>query len=174
MGYSRTCPVLDRVWDCIWLLGLICHGGRKPAAVQSLAADAHCATFHPVWNSFSCIHTTFFSKNTYFFSKTQLFSPKPTECSETLANLTVRTSDRTYPILETFLFLIMERRFGGVGAPEGRENVPVQHTKNTTFFLQHQHFPPRHNIFLQTIQQFSQESQNWGEQICGIWAVVDR
>ena len=30
----------------------------------------------------------------------------------------------TYPILETFLFLITTRRFGGVGAPEGREKVP--------------------------------------------------
>ena len=29
-----------------------------------------------------------------------------------------------YPILETFIFFITERRFGGVGAPEGRENVP--------------------------------------------------
>jgi hypothetical protein len=27
----------------------------------------------------------------------------------------------TYPILETFLFLITTRRFGGVGAPEGRK-----------------------------------------------------
>jgi hypothetical protein len=32
----------------------------------------------------------------------------------------------TYPILETFLFLITTRRFGGVGAPEGREKVPDQ------------------------------------------------
>ncbi len=30
----------------------------------------------------------------------------------------------TYPILETFLFLITTRRFGGVGAPEGSEKVP--------------------------------------------------
>ncbi len=29
-----------------------------------------------------------------------------------------------YPILETFLFLITPRRFGGVGALEGREKVP--------------------------------------------------
>ena len=30
----------------------------------------------------------------------------------------------TYPILETFLFLITTWRFGGVGAPEGCEKVP--------------------------------------------------
>ena len=30
----------------------------------------------------------------------------------------------TYLILETFLFLITTRRFGGVGAPEGSEKVP--------------------------------------------------
>ncbi len=30
----------------------------------------------------------------------------------------------TYPNLETFLFLITTRRFGSVGAPEGREKVP--------------------------------------------------
>jgi hypothetical protein len=30
----------------------------------------------------------------------------------------------TYPILETFLFLFTTRKFGGVGAPEGCENVP--------------------------------------------------
>jgi hypothetical protein len=30
----------------------------------------------------------------------------------------------TYPILETFLFLITSQRFGSVAALEGRENVP--------------------------------------------------
>jgi hypothetical protein len=30
----------------------------------------------------------------------------------------------TYPILETLLFLFSTRRFGGVGAPGGREKVP--------------------------------------------------
>jgi hypothetical protein len=30
----------------------------------------------------------------------------------------------TYPNLETFLFLITTRRFGGVGAPERSEKVP--------------------------------------------------
>ena len=41
-----------------------------------------------------------------------------------------RTPDRTYPILETFLYLITKRRFGGVGAPEGLEIAPdilIQH-----------------------------------------------
>ena len=34
------------------------------------------------------------------------------------------------PILETFLLFFTELRFGGVGAPEGRENVPDIQTKN--------------------------------------------
>ncbi len=37
-------------------------------------------------------------------------------------HLTRRTE--TYPILETFLFLFTTRRFGGVGAPEGRDQMP--------------------------------------------------
>ncbi len=39
-----------------------------------------------------------------------------------IRHLTRRTE--TYPILETFLFLITTQRFGGVGAPEGSEKVP--------------------------------------------------
>ncbi len=43
----------------------------------------------------------------------------------------------TYPILETFLFLITARRFGGVGALEGREKVPdhifLQNKKKSKF-----------------------------------------
>ena len=54
-----------------------------------------------------------------------LFSPKPREYSGHLSDPMVRTSNRTYPILETFVFFITKRRFGGVGAPEGRENVPA-------------------------------------------------
>ncbi len=34
---------------------------------------------------------------------------------------TLERRTETYPILETFLFLITTRRFGGVGAPKGRE-----------------------------------------------------
>jgi hypothetical protein len=43
----------------------------------------------------------------------------------------------TYPILETFLFLITTRRFGGVGAPEGREKVPdhIFHKLKKVVFL---------------------------------------
>ena len=51
-----------------------------------------------------------------------------------------RTPDRTYPILETFLYLITKRRFqvGGVGAPEGREIAPdilIQHFSPKLGFL---------------------------------------
>ena len=53
-GYSRTCPVRDRVWDFLWLRGRVCRGVRsRPAAVPLLAAEARSATFHPVRNSFS-------------------------------------------------------------------------------------------------------------------------
>ncbi len=44
----------------------------------------------------------------------------------------------TYPILEKFLFLFTTRRFGGVGALEGREKVPYhifQQIKKKTLFL---------------------------------------
>ncbi len=45
----------------------------------------------------------------------------------------------TYPILETFLFLITTRRFGSVGAPEGRKKMPdyifLQNKKSHFFFL---------------------------------------
>ncbi len=41
-----------------------------------------------------------------------------------IRRLTRRTE--TYPILETFLFLVNTRRFGSVGAPKGHEKVPDQ------------------------------------------------
>ena len=38
----------------------------------------------------------------------------------------------TYPILKTFLILFILRRFGGNGAPDGRENVPARSTQSYT------------------------------------------
>ena len=82
-----------------------------------------------------------------------------------------RTPDRTYPILETFLYLITKRRFGGVGAPEGLEIAPdilIQHfspkSKTDNIFLQIiQHFSPKHTkIFSKTYKNFLQNPKNWG------------
>ena len=70
----------------------------------------------------------FLLKYNFFLQNITFSLQSITECSEKLADLTVRTSDRTYPILETFLFLISKLRFGVVRAPEGRENVPENHT----------------------------------------------
>ena len=70
-----------------------------------------------------------------------------------------RTPDRTYPILETFLYLITKRRFGGVGAPEGLEIAPD---------ILIQHFSPKsktYNIFLQIIQHFSPKYTNFFSRI---------
>ncbi len=41
----------------------------------------------------------------------------------------------TYPILERFLFLFTTRRFGGVGAPEGREKVSAHIFLKKVMFL---------------------------------------
>ena len=82
-----------------------------------------------------------------------------------------RTPDRTYPILETFLYLITKRRFGGVGAPEGLEIAPdilIQDfspkSKTDNIFLQIiQHFSPKHTkFFSKTYKIFLQNPKNWG------------
>ena len=82
-----------------------------------------------------------------------------------------RTPDRTYPILETFLYLITKRRFGGVGAPEGLEIAPdilIQDfspkSKTDNIFLQIiPHFSPKHTkIFSKTYKNFLQNPKNWG------------
>ena len=65
----------------------------------------------------------FFLQNTTFFSKTDGMFHR-------ILRFEDRTPDRTFPILEAFLYLITKRRFDGVGAPEGREIAPdilIQH-----------------------------------------------
>ena len=66
------------------------------------------------------------------------FFSKQMECSIEFAGPMDQTPDRTYPILETFLYLITKRRFGGVGAPEGLEIAPdilIQHFYAKLVFL---------------------------------------
>ena len=67
-------------------------------------------------------------QNTKSFRKTNGCSLEYPESSP-IRRLERRTEDYLSPILETFLFFITERRFGGVEAPEGLENVPDIHTK---------------------------------------------
>ena len=80
--------------------------------------------------------------------------------SSPIRRLERRTED--YPILETFLFFITERRFGGVGAPEGpRERVSLfvrklsAKQKKSGFLAEYvgyyQNFPQKYQNFLQTI-----------------------
>ena len=67
-----------------------------------------------------------FPQNTKTFRKTNKRSleiPK----SSPIRRCVRRTED--YPILKTFLIYFKLRRFGGVGAPEGLENVPEICTK---------------------------------------------
>ena len=85
------------------------------------------------------------------------FFSKPMDCSIEFACPMDQTPDRTYPILETF-----PRRFGGVGAPEGREIAPdilIQHfSPNQCFWLFITAEPgpaEKYNIFLQNIQKIS-------------------
>ena len=113
-----------------------------------------------------------FGKIYNFFPQNATFSRKLIECSFEIAGPMDRTPNRTYPIFETFLFLITTRRFGDVGALEGREIVPdifIQHfpaksgflashygwagpAENTTFFrkmrffAQNASFPAKSNI----------------------------
>ena len=83
----------------------------------------------PLWciKSISVLHFSpklpLFSPNDNFFLQNTWIVPwnSPVQMD--------RMPDRTYPILETFLFLITKRRFGGVGAPEGREIEPAESYK---------------------------------------------
>ncbi len=71
-----------------------------------------------------CIGTGFFWKTAGFFCKTQDFLQIHRNKLESSKVHPIRRRVRrteTYPILETFIFLITTRRFGGVGAPEVRE-----------------------------------------------------
>ena len=63
----------------------------------------------------------------------------------------------TYPILETFLFLITTRRFGGVGAPEGREKVTdhifleIKKKSKFVFLAEDYGWMDKYRIFLQNL-----------------------
>ena len=84
------------------------------------------------------IRTRFFRKIYNFFPQMTTFFRKQMESSIEFAGPMDQTPDRTYPILETFLFLITKRRFGGVGAPEGRKIAPdilIQHSSAKLVFM---------------------------------------
>ena len=113
----------------------------------------------------------------FFLQNLPLFSPNDNFFLQThglfhgIRRSEDRTPDRTYPILETFLYLITKRRFGGVGAPEGLEIAPdilIQHfspkSKTYNIFLQIiQHFSPKHTkFFSKTYKIFLQNPKNWG------------
>ena len=69
----------------------------------------------------------FSAKSPHFSAKRKIFPQNDRNTPENSKVHPIRRSVRrteTYPILETFLFLFTIRRFGGVGAPEGREKVP--------------------------------------------------
>ena len=69
----------------------------------------------------------FSAKSSHFSAKRKIFPQIHRNTPENSKVHPIRRLARrteTYPILETFLFLITTRRFGGVGAPEGREKVP--------------------------------------------------
>ena len=137
------------------------------------------------WQSWTPSPPTWPAYPYYFFLQNlPLFSPNDNFFLQThglfhgIRRSEDRTPDRTYAILETFLYLITKRRFGGVGAPEGLEIAPdilIQDfsPKSETYniFLQIiQHFSPKHTkffsktykTFLQNIQNFSPESKKLG------------
>ena len=69
----------------------------------------------------------FSAKSPHFSAKRKIFPQIHRNTPENSKVHPIRRLARrteTYPILETFLFLFTRRRFGGVGAPEGREKVP--------------------------------------------------
>ena len=80
------------------------------------------------------LHPTVFipdfpAKSSHFSAKRKIFPQIHRNTLEYSKVHPIRRRARrteTYPILETFLFLFTTRRFGGVGAPEGREKVPDQ------------------------------------------------
>ena len=87
------------------------------------------------------------SANLENFPQTPLCS---LECSYFFAGPTCVRRTEAYPILKTFLRFFKLRRFGGVGAPEGLENVPDILTQNFPqnkcfclfiMALQNQNFP---------------------------------
>ena len=74
----------------------------------------------------------FFPQNLPFFSANTLMY---LEFSKAFPIRGFEPRTEKYPILETFLSFFKLRRFGGVGAPEGRENVPARRTPIYTIFF---------------------------------------
>ena len=107
------------------------------------------------------------SANVENFPQTLLYS---LECSYFFAGPTCARRTETYPILKTFLRFFKLRSFGGVGAPEGLENVPDILTQNfpqnkcfCLFIMarQHQNFPQDQN-FPQTLPKDSAKNSKSG------------
>jgi hypothetical protein len=84
----------------------------------------------------------FFGKSPHFAAKCRIFSlihENTLENSQVHPILRLVRRTETYPLLEPFLFLITKRRFGGVGAQEGREKVPdhsIQQIKKVVFLTE--------------------------------------
>jgi hypothetical protein len=107
------------------------------------------------------------SANVENFPQTPLCS---LECSYFFAGPTCVRRTEAYPILKTFLRFFKLRRFGGVGAPEGLENVPDILTQNFPqnkcfclfiMALQNQNFPQDQN-FPQTLPKDSAKNSKSG------------
>ena len=83
-------------------------------------------------NEIKGIHTGFFRKLFRFVRKNYQIFPQTLQCSQDYSkSFPIRRFVRRkqkYPIQRTILFFLKKRRFGGVGAPEGRENVPDIYT----------------------------------------------
>ena len=97
------------------------------------------------------------------------------------AGPTLRTSDGGLSYPKTFPRFFKLRSFGGVGAPEGLENVPDILTqnfpKNKCFYLfimarQYQNFPQDQN-FLQNVPKGSAKYSKSGQLTCDFLAVVE-
>ena len=120
------------------------HAVKRSAPPQALGYRcAHCTSEFDSKTGMDChrrhhIRARFFSRLYHFFLQMTTFFSKPWICSMEFAGPMDQTPDWTYPILETFLFLIPTRRFGGVGAPEGLEIAPdilIQHFSPKLGFL---------------------------------------
>ncbi len=97
--------------------------GRSLSSARTLWTTSHqqpCCSYHVFIPDFS-------GKGPDFSAKRRIFLQIHRNTLENSKVHSIRRRVRrteTYPILERFLFLINTRRFGGVGAPEGREKVP--------------------------------------------------
>ncbi len=80
-----------------------------------------------LWQLCLVLIPDFSGKSRHFSAKRRIFLQIDRNTPENSKVHPIRRRVRrteTYPILETFLFLITTRRFGGVGAPEGSKKVP--------------------------------------------------